>query len=50
MRVIYDCDTKGREGARKVAAILSSTANEVKVIDLGLNDKEDLTDWFVHRT
>lgn len=47
VRVIYDCDTKGREGARKVAAILSSVANEVKVIDLGLNDKEDLTDWFV---
>ncbi|GAI43274.1 unnamed protein product, partial [marine sediment metagenome] len=47
VRVIYDCDTKGREGAKKVAGILSSTASEVKVIDLGLNDKGDLTDWFV---
>lgn len=47
VRVIYDCDTKGRKGARKVAAILSSTANEVKLIDLGLNDREDLTDWFI---
>ncbi len=47
VRVIYDCDTKGREGARKIAAILSSAANEVKLVDLGLNDKEDLTDWFV---
>ncbi len=47
VRIIYDCDTKGREGAKKVAVILASTANEVKLIDLGLNDKEDLTDWFV---
>lgn len=47
VRIIYDCDTTGRKGAGKIAAILSSTANEVKVIDLGLKDKEDLTDWFV---
>ncbi len=47
VRIIYDCDTVGREGAIKIAAILLSTENEVKVIDLGLNDKEDLTDWFV---
>ncbi len=47
VRVIFDCDTKGREGAKRIASILSSTANEVKLIDLGLNDKEDLTDWFV---
>lgn len=47
VRTIYDCDTAGREGARKVAATLSSIADEVKLIDLGLKDKEDLTDWFV---
>ncbi len=47
VRIIYDCDATGREGAKKVAAILSTVANEVEVIDLGLNDKEDLTDWFV---
>jgi len=47
VRIIYDCDTKGREGAKKIAVSLSSTANEVKLIDLGLNDKKDLTDWFV---
>ncbi len=47
VRIIYDCDTAGRKGAGKIAAILSPTANEVKVIDLDLDDKEDITDWFV---
>jgi len=47
VRVIYDCDTKGRKGAGKLASALSSVANEVKVIDLGLGNKEDLINWFV---
>ncbi|MBA7470287.1 DNA primase [subsurface metagenome] len=47
VRVIYDCDAKGREGARKVATILLSIADEVKLIGLGLGNKKDLTDWFV---
>ncbi len=44
--IVYDCDEGGRKGAERVAEILSRVA-EVRIIDLGLGDGEDLTDWFV---
>ncbi len=45
--IIYDCDVAGRQGAEKVAQGLSGIAKEIRIIDLGLKEKEDLTDWFV---
>lgn len=45
--VAYDCDAAGRTGAMKVAARLVSVAKEVFVLDLGLRDGEDISDWFV---
>lgn len=45
--VIYDCDGPGRAGAAKMAAALDGVAASVRVVDLGLGDGEDLTDWFV---
>ena len=45
--VVYDCDAAGRAGAAKVAAVLDGVAASVKVVDLGLGNGEDLTDWFV---
>ena len=45
--IVYDCDQYGREGAQTDAAYLTERFNaKVKVIDLGLKDKEDLTDYF----
>ena len=46
--ICYDCDDAGREGAAKDAAVLIDKHNcKVKVIDLGLQDKEDLNDYFI---
>ncbi len=46
--IIYDCDDQGREGAIKDANnLVNNYACKVKVIDLGLNDKEDLNDYFM---
>ena len=46
--ICYDCDEAGREGAKKDAAYLMDKCNcSVKVLDLGLNDKEDLNDYIV---
>jgi hypothetical protein len=45
--IIYDCDEAGRTHARRRQAEVRGVAASVKVIDLGLQDKEDLTDWFV---
>ena len=46
--IIYDCDDAGRNGAIKDAVILMTKCNcEVRVIDLGLGDKEDLNDYFM---
>lgn len=47
VHIVYDCDDAGRKGARKLAAALHEVAAAVYVVDLGLNDGEDLTDWFV---
>ena len=46
VRIVYDCDEAGGRGADKIAGILLEVATEVKVIDLGLGEGEDLTDWF----
>lgn len=46
--VIYDCDAAGREGADMLVPWLYSIgAASVKNVDLGLDDKEDINDWFV---
>lgn len=46
--ICYDCDAKGREGADHDAALLTERFGcKVKVIDLGLQDKEDLNDYFM---
>ena len=43
----FDCDTAGREHAAKHAAEVAKHAAAVKVIDLGLGDGEDVSDWFL---
>lgn len=46
--IIYDCDDPGREGAIADADYLTEKFNcKVKVVDLGLKDKEDLNDYFI---
>lgn len=46
--IIYDCDDKGREGALNLVHWLYEIGvKNVKNIDLGLGDKEDINDWFV---
>lgn len=46
--IIYDCDEYGRQGAIKDAAyLIDKHACKVKVIDLGLQNKEDLNDYFM---
>lgn len=45
--IIYDCDDAGRKGAEIVRTKLLDTAANIKVVDLGLGDGEDITDWFV---
>ncbi|GAH25727.1 unnamed protein product, partial [marine sediment metagenome] len=44
--IVYDCDEAGRKGSEKIASTLHGVAC-VKVIDLGLENGEDLTNWFV---
>lgn len=46
--ICYDCDDAGREGAIQDATILTERFGcIVKIVDLGLNDKEDLNDYFI---
>lgn len=46
--IVYDCDDAGREGAIQDALVLSERFScKVKVVDLGLADKEDLNDYFI---
>jgi DNA primase len=46
--ICYDCDEWGRKGAERDATILIEKYGcKVKVIDLGLQDKEDLNDYFI---
>jgi hypothetical protein len=43
--IVYDCDTAGVTGSKRIASILGKY-NKIKVIDLGLKEKGDITDWF----
>ena len=46
--ICYDCDDAGREGALQDAITLTERfACRVKVLDLGLANKEDLNDYFI---
>ena len=46
--LVYDCDEPGRKGAEIDAAyLINKHACSVKIVDLGLNDKEDLNDYFI---
>lgn len=45
--ICYDNDIAGRTGARKVAEQLYSHATTIKIIELPVTDKEDVTDYFV---
>ncbi len=44
---VYDCDKAGRDGAAEAAAVVGRVAKFVRVVDLGLQPGEDLTDWFI---
>ena len=43
----FDCDKAGREGADKAAKAVAKVAAAVKVVDLGLGEGEDVSDWFL---
>lgn len=46
--IVYDCDDPGRKGAEKDAEyLIDKHACSVKIIDLGLQNKEDLNDYFI---
>jgi AAA domain/Toprim-like len=45
--IAYDCDDAGRKGACKLADRLATVAATVAILDLGLADREDVTDWLV---
>ncbi|WP_269305319.1 AAA family ATPase [Aeromicrobium sp. HA] len=47
--IAYDCDEAGRKGAVKLARALRDldSAADVRILDLGLGEGEDITDWFV---
>jgi hypothetical protein len=46
--IIYDCDQPGRDGAKQDAInLIRHYKCNVKIVDLGLNDKEDLNDYFI---
>lgn len=46
--ICYDCDEAGRQGAIKDAELLiDKCACKVKILNLGLQDKEDLNDYFI---
>lgn len=45
--IIYDCDSTGRSGAKKTAASLRKHGATVHIVNLGLADKGDLTDYIV---
>jgi hypothetical protein len=49
VNIAYDCDEKGREGAKRIATGLLDvgTVKGVRVVDLDLPQVEDTTDWFV---
>lgn len=50
VHIAYDCDPAGRGGAQHVAKLLLGVVKELKVIDLGLPESGDLTDYFQEKT
>jgi hypothetical protein len=47
VHIVFDCDERGRTEAVRRAEVLSRVAKAVRVVDLGLPNKHDVTDWFV---
>jgi 5S rRNA maturation endonuclease (ribonuclease M5) len=45
--LMLDCDDAGRTGAGKLAERLMDKTQSLKIVDLGLEDKEDVTDWYM---
>jgi hypothetical protein len=45
--IVYDCDDAGRLAAARRAEEIRGVARKVAVVDLGLDDHEDLSDWFL---
>ena len=43
----FDCDVAGRRGAEKFRDAMLPIAAEIRVANLGLDDGQDITDWFV---
>ena len=49
VRIVYDMDEAGLDGARKAAASIAEYASQIKIIKLDLTKKgEDVTDFFVN--
>jgi hypothetical protein len=44
--IVYDCDPQGVAGSRAVARQLVEWDCRVRIVDLGLSQGHDLTDWF----
>lgn len=44
--IIFDCDKVGKDGSKKIGEKLINISNKLKIVDLELGDKEDVTDWF----
>lgn len=47
VNIVFDCDEVGKKSAKIVSEKLKSVVKGVKIINLGLEDKEDITDYFV---
>jgi len=47
VNIVYDCDEAGEKGAKRIAGILKDVAKKVDIIELGLKEGEDITDFFV---
>lgn len=45
--VIYDCDDPGRSASKKLKESLLHMVKSLKIVDLKLSNREDLTDWFI---
>jgi len=45
--IVFDCQDVSRIAAKKISKEIKKVANWVKIIDLGLKDKEDISDWFI---
>jgi DNA primase len=45
--LIYDCDDAGRRYGTQDSAALADVAASIRVVDLGLADGDDITDFFL---